>query len=882
MPLAIGARLGPYEVVGPLGAGGMGEVYRARDTKLNRDVALKILPDAFAGDPNSLQRFTREAQTLAALNHANIAHIHGLEESVPSTGSGQVAVRALVMELVEGEDLARRLARGPIPLAEALPIARQIAEALEAAHELDIVHRDLKPANIKVRDDGTVKVLDFGLAKALDSATGGSRGPDPSQSPTVAGVSMAGAIVGTAAYMAPEQAKGRPVNRRADIFAFGCVLFEMLAGRRAFEGDDVAEILSRVLQSEPDWTRLPRDTPPRIRELLRLCLEKNPKQRRSDSADVRIDLERAIKPSESAVSAPTSASGARAAWIAVTVMAPAFAALVVWQMWRQPAEPVEMRLDIATPPTTAPLQFELSPDGMSLVYVAFSGDQLHLWVRRLDKDSAQPLTGTAGAEDPFWSGDGRSIGFFAGGKLKRIDLAGGQAQILADAPTPRGGTWNVAGTIVYAPFNGSLRRIAATGGEAAEATTLLDGQVNHRFPQFLPDGRHFLFQSSRPPEANGVFLGSLDGTPPKWLTASDTFGAYLGPDRVLFMRQGALRARRLDLTRGELVGDPEVLADGVAFDPSAMVGGFSTSSNGRFAYRGGAISRRHLTWFDRSGNIVGHVGEPDVETLRGLDLSPDGRRVVVDRTVLANRDVWLIDRTTGGLTRFTFDPAVDGYPVWSPDGSQIVFETNRRGDYDLYVKPAGGAAERALLEAPRNQWPLGWSHDGRFLLYHDAANSGDLWALPMTGADRTPIAVATTAFVESDGALSPDGRWVGYQTNESGRFQIVVQPFPNATWKRQVSTRGAVSPRWSADGRELYYLALDGMLNAVAIKETETDLQAGLPLPLFQTRLVAASGTGIRKEYAVAPDGRFLVNRPVDENSASPITLVLNWKPTVK
>jgi serine/threonine protein kinase/Tol biopolymer transport system component len=874
MPLTLGTRIGPYETLSLLGSGGMGEVYRARDTKLGRDVALKILPDAFISDPERLARFQREAQVLASLNHPHIGAIYGLEESN--------GVRALVLELVEGPTLADRFAQGAIPLDEALSIAKQIAEALEAAHEQGVIHRDLKPANIKVRPDGTVKVLDFGLAKLTETpAASGAVGL--SQSPTITTPEMmtrVGTILGTAAYMSPEQATGRPADKRSDVWAFGCVLYEMLAGRRAFEGEDVAAILGAVLKTEPDWTRLRADTPPPVRRLLRLCLEKHAKNRRSDASDVRIDIEQAVQEPER-TAAPTAASTrrTRVAWIVAAVMSAALASIAVRQFREAPlADQPEMRLEITTPATSAPLDFALSPDGRNLVFVASGDGAQRLWLRRLDQAEAQPLAGTDEAIFPFWSADNRSIGFFSSGKLKRIDVAGGPPRVLTDAAPGRGGAWNADGTILFASSAAGSRvfRIPASGGEAVPVTRLAPSQTSHRFPRFLADGRHFIFYAQGTTGMQGIYLASLDGGEPKRLTAADTAGEVLGPDRIVFISQGALVTRRLDLKRGELLGGPETLADHVGSNASFR-GGVSVSGDGRIAYRASGGERTQLTWHDRTGKPVGVANQPDGQGLLAPELSPDGRRVAVDRTVQGNRDVWLIDPARGGLTRLTFGPSVDGFPVWAPDGTRIAFESNRKGPYGLYIRPSGPVGtEEAIAESPNSRWPLDWSKDGRFLLYHedDPKTGSDIWALPMTGSDRTPIVVARSATVT--GQFSPDGRWVAYDTNESGQFQIVVQPFPNPSGKSQISTGGGTTPRWRVDGKELYFIGPDGKLMASLIHASASSFEAETPVPLFQTRMNNISS---KRQYAVASDGRFLINQILDDASGTPITLILNWKP---
>ncbi len=872
MGVTIGTQLGSVEILSLLGRGGMGEVYRARDTKLKREVAIKILPDEFSRDHDRVARFQREAEVLASLNHPNIAAIYDLEEA---NGS-----RFLVLELVEGETLAERIKRGPIPVDESLNIAKSICEALEAAHEKNVVHRDLKPANVKITPEGKVKVLDFGLAKAFAAEASKA---NLSQSPTLSmAATNAGVILGTAAYMSPEQAKGRTVEKRTDIFAFGCVLYEMLTGRPAFEGEDIPEILSRVLQREPDWALLPANVPPRIQELLRLCLKKDIRKRRSDAADVRIDIEEALTEPLVAMPAVASARNPWLAWIVAATAMLAFASLGVLYFRQKPMlEPPEMRVEINTPSTAAPLEFALSPDGRYIVFVASGDGPQRLWLRALDKTEAQPMAGTDGADYPFWSADSRSIGFFATGKLKRIDIAGGPPQALADTGGLHGGAWNADGTILFnASVSGPLSRIAASGGEPV-AVTRLDSprQTDHRFPQFLPDGRHFLFHALGTPEAAGIYLGSLDGGEPKRLAAADTAGAYLAPGMIAFVRQTTLMAQHLDLKRGELTGDPVSLADPVGSNAFAF-GGFSVSAAGQLAYRGGG-ELRQLKWYDRTGKAVGVAGEPDSTSLLYPELSPDGGHVALVRTVQSNPDVWLMDLVRGGMTRFTFDPAVDIAPLWSPDGMRIAFGSTRKGPYNLYLKPSSGAgAEELLLETPNNKYAQDWSKDGRFLLYAEAdpKTGRDLWGLPMTGNDRKPIVVVKTSFEELNGQFSPDGHWVAYETNESGRFEIVVQPFPVPSGKWQVSTGGGIQPRWRADGKELYFIAPDGKLMAASVTAAGVTFAAGTPVALFPASPVTGLGTN-KQEYVVSRDGRFLINQPAEASTMTPITLILNWKP---
>ena len=886
----------------------MGQVYRATDTRLKRQVAIKILPPSVAADHDRLARFQREAEVLASLNHPHIAAIYGLEE-----GAGAIA---LVMELVEGDDLSQRIARGSIPFDEALPIATQIADALEAAHEQGIIHRDLKPANIKVRPDGTVKVLDFGLAKATEPAGGSS--PSLSMSPTLSlHGTQAGMILGTAAYMSPEQARGKIVDKRTDIWAFGAVLYEMLTGTRAFGDEDASMMLSKILQREPDFDALPSTVPARVRQVLRVCLRKDPKQRVADIRDVRLALEGAFETVGPQTTTTSSAADRGRLWMSaftVAVLVSIAMAVPALRYLRQPTPPAlaETRLEIVTPATNQPLDFALSPDGRQIVFVAAGDGAPRLWVRWLAKTTAQSLAGTEGATHPFWSPDSRSIAFFAGSALKRLDLDGGAPQTIAPVTSGQGATWNADGVILFAPTTISpLMRVPATGGAAKAVTTLGPQQSAHRAPYFLPDGGRFLFfATGGVPDAAGIYLGALDGRAPTRLTPGDGSAVFL-PDRygpggslrgggwLVWVRTGMLVAQQLDVEKAALIGEPLTLADGVATDGSSR-SAVSVATAGLVTYRTGARSQRRLTWFDRSGLARGTVGDPDATFARPR-VSRDGRRVAVARTVQGNTDVWLLDGVRA--SRLTFDAAVDSYPVWSPDGSRIAFSSNRTGQLDLYqMLTIGGMEERLISASDQARVPYSWSVDGRRLLYSSVASQGnvDLWIVPMVG-EHTPWAFAKAPFRESYGVFSPDGRWVAYQSNETGRPEVYVRPVvppSRATADKsadkparavgtaaaaggqwQVSTAGGVFPAWRPDGKELYYLNTAGVMMAASITVTGTTLAPGAPVVLFPTHV---SGGGVDKqqgrEYDVGPDGRFLINIELDSDAA-PITLLMNWKP---
>ena len=873
-PPFIGRRIGPYAIQARIGAGGMGEVYRAHDSNLGRDVAIKILPSFFSTDPERCARFDREARLLASLNHPNIGAIYGTEDAAGS--------RALVMEFVGGEDLAERIARGPIPMTEALPMASQIAAALDAAHEQGIIHRDLKPANIKVREDGSVKVLDFGLAKALDPTRSAPAHVAVSATPTVHST-QTGVILGTPAYMSPEQANGAALDRRTDIFAFGAVLYEMLTGQRAFQGDAAGDIVAAVIRAQPDWTRLPADTPPGIRRLLRRCLQKDRHRRLQTAGDARIEIDEAYSEPDEVLPAAVATSRHRERrWLvaALVVLAATVTAGILYL--RMPSDVAVMRVDIATPATDAPMSFAISPNGRTLAFVAYDEGLARLWVRPLDATTAHPLAGTEGAAYPFWSADNTALGFFADGKLKRVDVSGGVPQTLAMAPSSRGGTWNADGTIVFAPTAiGALATVRSTGGTASPLTRVESPrQIGHRFPQFLPDGRTFLFFVAGSEDTQGIYVGTLDSPRTQRLTAADIAGAYLSPGWLLFMRQDTLIARHFDTTRMELTGDPITLAEHVGFETALSSGAFSVSRDGIVAYRSGGSAPRQLTWFNRAGKPLGTLGPRDDKELVAPSLSPDGRRVAAHRTVQNNTDIWIYEPAR--LTRFTFDAARDRWPIWSPDGDQVAFDSDRTGHRYFYQKRSDLAgAEVPLLELPDERVLNDWSPDGRFLLYtlvNNPRTGWGIWYVPLSG-DRKPVPFVETPFLERAGQFSPDGHWVAYHSNESGPYEVYVRSFPGAGGQQQVSSAGGIQARWSSDGRELYYIAPNGALMAVPITMNGTALEPGTPVALFQTRIWGGGANATQgQQYDVSRDGRFLINA-VTEGVAAPITLLLNWKP---
>jgi Tol biopolymer transport system component len=793
----------------------------------------------------------------------------------------QDGVDFLVMEHLEGETLEQRLKKGAPPLDQALRTAIEIADALAAAHRAGVVHRDLKPGNIMLTRSGA-KLLDFGLAKRQPAGA-------------VAGLSLAatvsspltgqGAILGTLHYMAPEQVEGRNADARSDLFSFGAILYEIVTGRRAFEGKSAASVMAAILEREPPViSTIQPLVPPALDRVVTRCLSKDPDSRWQSAADLEDELRWIAAGSGTAVSLPgTRGRSVRVAWALPAMAGLTILALsvpAVRHLREQPAANPEVRLELTTPATRQPLHFAMSPDGQHLVFVASGDGAQRLWHRPLNGVTARPLDGTEGAEYPFWSPDSRAIGFFASGQLKRTDLEGGRPQTVADAPSGRGGTWNLDGTILFAPNNvGGLLTVSASGGEPRPVTTAdPPRQGSHRFPQFLPDGRRFLFFAQGNADGQGIYLGSLGSPITARVTAAEAQGAYVEPGALIFLQQNALVVRRLDVASGALTGEPVTVAERVTFDAGFSLAGFSVSSSGRLAYFGGG--RRQLTWFDRSGRMVGVVGEPDADDLVMTELSPDGRRLTVMRTVQGNQDVWVVDVARGGVTRFTFDPAVDGFGAWSPDASRIAFTSLRKGAFDVFVKPSSGAsAEESVLESPSTKLPIHWSPDGRFLLYQHIhpKNGWDLMALPMTG-DRKPIPVVSTPFEERGGRFSPDGRWMAYQSNESGRFEIYVQPFPGPGGKWQVSTAGGTDPQWGADGKELFFLAPNATLMTVTVRVVDSGFEAGPPAPLFQTRTAGGGRADLQAQYAVSRDGRFLFNVP-DDSSPAPITVIVNWNP---
>ena len=885
MSLSPGTRVGPYEVIGALGAGGMGEVYRARDARLDRDVAIKILPELFASDPERLARFEREARSLAALNHPNIAAIYGIED------------RALVMELVEGDDLSAIIARGAMPLSDALPIARQIADALEAAHDQGIVHRDLKPANIKVRADGAVKILDFGLAKAIDPV-GTSNASSASNSPTLtARATQMGMIIGTAAYMAPEQAKGRSADRRADIWAFGVVLYEMLTGRRTFAGDDISEVLASVLKTDPDWHAIPADVPPAVRRLLRRCLEKDPRKRLSSIGDARLELDE-VEPVATAT-APTPVQGRRTL---LSMLVPAAAgalvtaaiAAVMWTAVRQEPDAIVTRLSVI-PDAGAEMypdsaEVAISPDGRSVVFVV--GDpqktESQLWIRSLDSVVARRVEGGDGAHLPFWSPDGSRIGFWGSDlKVKTLPAQGGRPAIVCNSTGFRGAAWNKNDVIVFAQdSSGVLFQVSANGGEPTPVTKLDESrkETSHRFPTFLPDDDHFLFAAL--PGKGGladIVAGSLrDGT--QVLVGSmESAPVYAEPGWLLFARRGVLAAQRFDPRTLKLSGEPVPLDD----EPSAVLdaetswtAGYaaSVSPTGALAYFSQQSVNTKAVWIDAAGKPDGTVTLPNGR-YRDIRVSPDGAHAALVRTTSRTEsDLWLADVQRGGATPLSTGPGLNGSPIWSPDSKRILMASDRTGPSDVYIKNVGDATPEQLFY--KSNVPFknadSWSPDGKWISMRqlDPDTAQNLYVLPATGEIKAELYVAGPG---RDGALavSPNGKWMAYLAEDTGSPELYVQMFPKPGNRVRISTEGALWAWWADSGRRIVYVEMN-RTRLMTVDITEGDsLKAATP------RFLAALPAGIVWIDAMPDRKRFLALMP-ERLGTGTVTVVQNWMTALK
>jgi len=887
----IDKNLAHYEIIEPLGRGGMGEVYRARDTKLGRDVAIKVLPAEMSGDPERLARFDREARTLATLQHANIASIYGLETANDT--------RFLVMELVEGEDLSERLGRGAISTDEVIALAVQLADGLEAAHAVGVMHRDLKPANIKITSEGKLKILDFGLARAYADDQGPES--DLENSPTItAAMTRAGVILGTAAYMSPEQARGKRVDHRADVWAFGVVLFEMLTGNRLFDGETVSDTLAGVLRADVPWDQLPKNTPPALRRLIVRCLERDPSRRLQAIAEARITLEdlRAGRGDESLLQTPAKSSShfgrERLVWMVIVVAA--VAAAVVMSLRRNTIPEQPLTQSILLPPPGwdfAPASpFAVSPSGRQVAYVVFARSENEsatpgsnsIWIRDLAVPEPRRLTSTDGDAYPFWSPDGRWLGFFANGKLNKIEARGGPVVPLCDATTGRGGTWNKDGVIIFQrAWSEGLMRVPAGGGKPEPVTTLNKDRfdIAHRWPQFLPDGRHFLYyvvSTTNPStsEHSGIYIGSLDSNESRFLLKSESRALY-SRGYLLYRAGSTLMAHAFDASNQRLSGDPIPVATDIPGGAISWGGAqFGASDAGVIVHmRGAAATSTLLHWRDRQGKVLKTLGEP--AGYWEASLSHDGTRLAI--TIGQDvGDIWIFDLERDMRTRFTFDPADDRAPIWSPDDTELAFSSARAAEGEIYVRPVSGQGDAELVFTANTQINLtDWSGDGRLILFDrlELGDDGwDVWTFDVQSSEAKPL--LSGRFDQSDGRLSPNGQWLAFVSDESGNPEVYVQSFPNAAGRLTVSSdsgrRAASRPKWRGDGRELFYLR-GASIVGVPVTGGAT-FSFGKPTSLFNVSVTSSSA-----DYSVSSDGQQILTNELPPADPAKIgaRLIQNW-----
>jgi eukaryotic-like serine/threonine-protein kinase len=885
MGLSPTTRLGPYEIVAPLGAGGMGEVYQARDTRLDRTVAIKVLNSSLVASPNLRSRFEREAKTISQLNHPNICtlydvgHEHGTDY--------------LVMEFLQGESLEERLKRGPLPLKELVSIGCDIADALERAHRAGIVHRDLKPGNVMLTKTGA-KLLDFGLAKPGGSGTAAGsatapllsaamtvNSPTPQQSP----LTQQGALVGTVQYMSPEQIQGLEADARSDIFAFGAMLYEMATGKRPFTGKSQIKVASAILEDEPQpVSAVLKTSPPALDRLVRTCLAKNPDERFQSALDVKLELAwTSTEPAGAASSATKSTM-----WITCGALA-VVAIIAAFLLWMRLSQPTQRMMHFAAAPPLSARSMAVAPDGITVAFVAYREDTHRggLFLYEIGGNDAKPLTGTDGASFPFWAPDGRAVGFFANGKLKRFDFDSASVRTLCDAPSGRGGTWSKSGLILFTPIgtlNEGIMSISENGGAPVKLNYpgAMGNENTYRWPVFLPDGKHYLFLAANirgDMELNSLYVGSIDRPSEKQFLTKTMYNADYANGYVFFVRDGAIQAQKLDLASYQLTGNVLRIFDKVKLQSRIFYAAFAASRGAVLAQEAGEVSLSRLMWYDRSGKNISDSAPTD--TYANLAISHDGKYIVTDKTDTTNEntDVFIYDPSRASFRRLTFDPGIDAVPVWAPDGHQIAFTSSRGRNFGIYVKSADGSQpERALaLTSGVDALPTDWSRDGKNLLY---LVPPDLWVYSFD--EGKPHAFLKAPASLKNAQFSPDGKWVAYSSNESGRWQVYVTSFPDARGKWQVSTDGGEQPRWRGDGKEIFFLSSEAKLMVVSV-DTKNEFDSGTPANLFQTNPPEQVATTEQVVYDVSRDGqRFLVNTKYDNGSAHPMSVILSWQTEMK
>jgi serine/threonine protein kinase/Tol biopolymer transport system component len=878
MVLPSGTKLGPYEIVSPLGAGGMGEVYRATDVRLARDVAIKILPAHLSSNSAAKQRFELEAKVISGLNHPNICTLYDVGH--------QDGLEFIVMEYLAGETLETRLMKGPLSLEQVLDYGSQIAHGLDKAHRSGIIHRDLKPANIMLTRNGA-KLLDFGLAKA---GTQTATATDLTAGTVASSMTHPGVVLGTFPYMSPEQVQGKSLDARSDIFSLGAVLYELVTGRKAFDGKSPLNVASSILEKEPESILViaPR-TPASLDHVIRRCLAKDPDERWQTARDLASELEWLRKSggeSASAAHPQTVGRGTGLIWALCGLMAAGL--LAGGFRWQSRSQSPQTDYFLAVLPFTVH-DMAIAPNGHTVAAVGFSESERtnFVWLYEVG-GKERKLAETEGASFPFWSPDGKALGFFAEGKLKKVEIAGGPVQVICDAPAGRGGTWNKDGVIVFSPsgqLGGGLYRVAVAGGTANRITVpdSSRGENSHRWPIFLPDGKHFLYLAANVAgvtDPDAIFVGKLDSNEKKLVARATGNPAYAVQGYLLFCREKTLYRQRFDAAKLEASGEAVPLLTDVSYRPRILHNAYAVSDTGALvALRGSEVSLSKLVWRDRKGNEIGTVGNPN--GYANAALAPDGKVVGLERTdeESQNTDLWTYDLQRDSAKRLTFDPSIDADPIWSPDGKKILFASSRGGLFQLYIKSADGGEDEKLLPLDASdrgdKYPTAWSSDGKYILYERTTQATALWTAEMPGLKTSRLlqGPGTT----KNGQFSPDGRWLAYTSNESGKWEIYITSFPELRGKWQVSNTGGTQPRWRGDGKELFYLASDGKMTAVQLTAKE-HFDSGQPIPLFQASAREQVAGSELITYDVAKDGqRFLIDTQMEKEGALPMMVILNW-----